>query len=320
MLNSSTLNRAALICVDWGSSNFRAFLLDHSGNLLDTIDTNQGMLKLEQSSFEPVLLNLLEEWVAEEKIPILMAGMVGSAGGWRNIEYVACPIDIENLSANIIPIENALNLKIAIIPGIETDKSSSTYDVARGEEVQVLGAMSMIGKHYIGDSLFCLPGTHSKWITMKNKKITDFSTHITGELFAILTNHSMIAATKPNNNRLDETVFVQALKYVKKFGGLANYLFSARSNMLNGQLANADIDNYISGILIGNEVKEMRQAMPSLKLDQNSNIVYLVGNDLLNKNYFTALKFFGLRPVILDGLEASYRGMYLVAKQAGYLA
>lgn len=319
MLKNKTLSQAALVCVDWGSSNFRAFLLNKDGVLLDSVETNQGMLQLKPNDFEPILLKQLEVWLGDEKLPIIMAGMVGSAGGWQTTNYVTCPIAQQDLCANIVSIENSQNLNIAIIPGIETQKSEPKYDVARGEEVQVFGAMSMIGKHYIGDSLFCLPGTHSKWITMKNKKITQLSTHITGELFSILTKYSILAAQKPNNNRIDESVFIQALNYVKNFGGLANHLFSARTNMLNGQLDNVDIDNYISGILIGNEVLEMKREIPSLELDQKSNIIYLVGNKLLNNNYFMALKFFGFRPVILDGLAASYTGMYLIAKRAGYL-
>ena len=307
-MTDNFLQRGKLTCVDWGSSNFRAFLLDGEGELIDSIYFDKGMLELKPDEFEPTLFDLLKYW---PKTPIILAGMVGSLKGWRNVKYVTCPVNVGDLSQNLTYITNHQNRQITIVAGVQTDASKTQYDVARGEETQVIGAIELIGAALDKKTIFCLPGTHSKWMKIEAKSIVDFSTHMTGELFDLLVNHSILApqaTAKPKDQ--DDEAFIKGITCAKADGGLAHHIFSARSNMLNGELSQSEIEPYLSGILIGTEMKEMQRAMPDMRH------VYLVGNATLNKIYQLALAQFNLPSSLIDGELAAYTGMNVIAKQA----
>lgn len=307
-MTDNFLDHGKLICVDWGSSNFRAFLLNAQGELIDSIYFDKGILELKPDEFEPILFDLLKYW---PKTPVILAGMVGSLKGWRNVKYVTCPVGVKDLSQNLTHITNSQNRKIAIIAGVDRKIVGAQYDVARGEETQVMGAIELIGQELSSEAVFCLPGTHSKWMKIKGKKIVDFSTHMTGELFDVLIKHSILAPQEAMSSEShNDEVFVKGIQCAKADGGLAHHIFSARTNMINGELSQSEIEPYLSGILIGVEIKEMLRAMPDMQQ------VYLVGNATLNKIYQLALMQFDLSSHIIEGEAAAYTGMNIIAEQA----
>ncbi|PCI87432.1 MAG: hypothetical protein COB24_06110 [Hyphomicrobiales bacterium] len=307
-MTDNFLDQGKLICVDWGSSNFRAFLLDDKAELVDRIYFDKGMLELKPDEFEPVLFDLLKYWPTT---PIILAGMVGSQKGWRNVKYITCPVKMHDLSQNLTHIVNAQARKVAIIAGVDTEASGAQYDVARGEETQVIGAIEMIGQALEKQAVFCLPGTHSKWMKIADKSIVDFSTHMTGELYDLLIKHSILAPQPASAPKIeDDEAFIKGVKCAKADGGLAHHIFSARTNMLNGELQQNEIEPYLSGILIGTEIKEMQRAI------ENMQHVYLVGTQALNKLFQLALQQFDLPSSLIDGEKAAYTGMSSIAKQA----
>lgn len=305
------ISEGELICVDWGSTNFRAFLIGTDGALLNAIFSNQGMLGVKPDAFETTLFNQLKNW---PNLPIIMAGMVGSLKGWRNTNYVTCPVDIKKLSVNLTHIETIQNRNIAIIAGIENNSDAPQYDVARGEETQAIGAIHLVGKQLEPQAIFCLPGTHSKWMSVKNHQITRITTHMTGEIFDMLTKHSILAPQERSEpSSKNDKIFLNGLDCAQQDGGLSHHVFSARTNMLKGILANDDIENYLSGILIGSEIKEMLKILP------NCDHVYLVGNDKLNQIYSLALNHLGVNCALINGEKAAYTGMHTIAKQAKFI-
>lgn len=300
-----------LICVDWGSSNFRAFLVSADGTLVDAVNSTQGMLGLEPDEFEPTLFKQLENW---PKLPIILAGMVGSLRGWCNTDYVTCPINVKKLAVNLTHIENTQQRHIAIVAGIENASDAAQYDVARGEEVQAIGAIDLIGNELEANAIFCLPGTHSKWMNIQKHKITNITTHMTGEIFDILTKYSILAPEgSPQKPNINQKIFLNGVDCAQKDGGLAHHIFSTRTNMLKGVLANDDIETYLSGILIGSEIHE------TLKSLVDCRHVYLIGNDKLNNIYSLALNHLGIDCTLVNGEQAAYTGMVSIAKQAKFI-
>lgn len=302
------LEQAELICVDWGSSNFRAFLLNAKGELIDSIYSDHGMLGIKPSEFEPILFELLNHW---PQTPIILAGMVGSLNGWRHTEYVACPVDVQALSTHLTQVENSQNRQIYIISGIECTAKDAQYDVARGEETQIFGAMQLAGQELPYGSIFCLPGTHSKWMHIQHEKIINIITHMTGELFDILIKHSILAPQKRmSDGHQNDEIFIKGIGCAMAGGGLAHHIFSARTNMLNGEISSTEVETYLSGILIGTEIKEMQHSLADLSH------VYLVGNARLNRLYALALGQFNIASTAINGEKAAYTGMRLIANRS----
>ena len=83
------------IAIDWGSSNLRVWALDNNNAILDSISSNDGMLGLATSEFEPLLFEKISKWgVRDVKIPILCCGMVGSKQGWVEAPYASIPYSL----------------------------------------------------------------------------------------------------------------------------------------------------------------------------------------------------------------------------------
>lgn len=317
----------ALICVDWGSSNFRAFLLDAEGAVLDSTSAASGMLKLSQDQFEPILMQHITHWLEVAPLPVLMAGMVGSQQGWHEAGYVSCPATLSALVDNLYWVPNAANLKLAIVPGMNGQSIAGQPDVMRGEEVQIFGALSLL-QHALAErrneqsddhALLCLPGTHTKWAridkaSQQHAQVLDFSTQMTGELYSVLNQHSILGRMRKNKEPQaanNTKAFDRGVSCSQGSGGLLHHLFSARTHVLAETLSSSDVDSYLSGLLLGSEVKEMLAQLPATQ------IVYVVGNDALNARYSHTLEKLGVNACCINGDRAAYTGMLTIARQAG---
>jgi len=320
---------AAVICVDWGSTNFRAFLLDAGGELLDRINSDAGMLKLRQDQFEPTLMQQIAPWLESGPLPVLMSGMVGSQRGWHEAAYVDCPASMDSLTEHLCWVPNEADLKIMIVPGMKGESISGQADVMRGEEVQIFGALALLQQTesalhdglFEEQVLFCLPGTHSKWARVgkaqhKHAQVLDFSTQMTGELYSLLDKYSILGCMShagEAKKTVNAEVFEQGVSNVQSSGGLLHQLFSARSNVLAGTLSSTEVGSYLSGLLVGTEVKTMLEVLPATQS------VYLVGNETLNVHYRHALEKAGVNVRSISGDQAAYMGMIAIAKQIGLI-
>jgi len=173
------------IAVDWGTSNLRVWAMGSDGRVLAEASSDDGMGKLAQDGFEPALLQLVEPWLAKRP-PILACGMVGSRQGWCEAPYRAVPCTPVDKSGLITAPTTDPRLSVRIAPGL---KQASPADVMRGEETQIAGALHLMPGY---DGVFCLPGTHSKWVHVSAGEVVSFQTFMTGEMFALLSEASVL--------------------------------------------------------------------------------------------------------------------------------
>ncbi len=116
---------------------------------------------------------------------MLLVGMVGSREGWVVAPYATCPAGPAEIAAAMIPVDLGDRPQAHIVPGLFCEPAPGAADVMRGEETLVLGCG-------VEDGLVCLPGTHPKWVVMRGGRIERFATYMTGEMYALLREHSMI--------------------------------------------------------------------------------------------------------------------------------
>ncbi len=291
-----------LIFVDWGTSNFRAFLLDpDTGAELDRRVSDRGIRTLQTGDIASYLHSQVADWRGDET-PLYLAGMVGSSRGWHETPQLDLPLDAAALAAALVPAPDLP--RTWILPGARVI-SERKVDVMRGEELQALGALSIIAT---GDATLCLPGTHSKWVRAAGGRLQDFTTLMTGELYQAVRFHTLIGEPATGDSPFEPTAFALGLEAVEAPGGVLHALFEGRSRMLQAELAPNQIASYLSGVLIGEEVRCMRQATPALDL------VQLIGAERLQAPYQQALLYQGIEAAWIDGDRASQAGMLAVAR------
>ncbi|RBP15923.1 2-keto-3-deoxygalactonate kinase [Roseiarcus fermentans] len=303
---------AALIGVDWGSSNVRAYLMTGGGTILDAIASADGVATVAPGAFAATFRRLVGGWLDQwPALPVLASGMVGSRNGWREAPYVPCPADARAIAADLLAVE-AAGRRVLIVPGLSCESEDGQPDVMRGEEVEILGIATQ------GARLVVLPGSHCKWVAVDEEEIARFQTFVTGELFAALRDHTLIGAfarTAPMGapgEAFARGVLRGASAAQGADGsGLIGALFGARSLPLTGKLAEADAGDYLSGLLIGAEIVEARRRFPR----ENPQVA---GASALAQRYLAAFAVLGERASAAPP-GAAARGLLVVARQAGLL-
>lgn len=222
------------------------------------MSSQDGKNNVRPGGFEEVLLAQRGRWISPHPdLPALMAGMVGSRNGWREVTYVPCPAGLAEIAANIADFRIRSNTAIRIVPGL-VSREADLIDVMRGEETQILGAG-------LDDAVVLPPGTHSKWATVRAGRIETFRTYMTGEFFSLLTQHSalrLLAEPPASNFSQFVEAFDRGRAAARAGGGLLNRAFHARTGVLSRTLAARDVHPYLSGLLIGSEIAEALRAAP----------------------------------------------------------
>lgn len=231
--------RAAVIALDWGTSSLRTYRLDSSGRIVQSRVSDQGILNVAAGQFARVLEEQIAGW---SETPIVMSGMVGSRQGWKEAPYVPCPAGFDEIAAKLVEVRRGA----WIVPGLSCRDADGVPDVMRGEETQVLGAGV--------DGVICLPGTHSKWAEVKNGRIERFSTFMTGEVYALLKQHSILGRMMQPGDP-DDGAFAQGIRRSGESGGMLHHLFGVRTRGLMNELDAAAAASYLSGIVIGHELR-----------------------------------------------------------------
>lgn len=292
-----------MIAVDWGTSSLRAYRLGADGTVLAQRHAAVPLLEC-QGRFAQVLASQLEGW---DDTRVLMAGMVGSRNGWQEVPYARCPAGLQALASQLQPLaDTALpGRRLLIAPGLADHPAGGTPEVMRGEETQLMGLIDRLEGP--GPHTLCLPGTHSKWITAEAGRVTALRTAMTGELYAVLSQHSLLGALMDTAAPDDEAAFAQGLAQSQRPGGLPNHLFSVRTLGLFGELPGAAAPSYLSGLLIGHELAGLAPAQGP---------VHLIGSEALTRRYERALQARGLATEChAESLTA--RGLFRLAQAAG---
>jgi 2-dehydro-3-deoxygalactonokinase len=289
-----------IVALDWGTSSLRAARLDARGYAVEERSLPRGILTVAPGGFPGVFEEAVGGWPAPRGTLFLLAGMVGSRQGWLEAPYCACPAGFADIAASLAWVEPG---RIAIVPGLNCT-AGGVPDVMRGEETQVLGALDLLG---IDAGLFVLPGTHSKWVRVQGGRIESFSTFMTGEFYALLRRHSILARSMPEpDGELDASAFERGVRYAVQAGNLLHAAFSARTLSLFDALPPASLPSYLSGLVIGEELR-------SQQLAPDAATVVVIGDPALVRRYELALRVLGVAARTV-GSEAAWRGLWAIAQ------
>ncbi len=298
---SSATDHPDWIAVDWGTSHLRLWRMSRTGAVLSRADSDQGMAKLTSAEFEPVLLDLLrEDLPITGHLTVICCGMAGSRQGWSEARYQTVPCPPPGIAHATLVSTHDQRLSVHILPGM---KQASPADVMRGEETQVAGFLSTEPNF---DGVLCLPGTHCKWVHISAGEVVSFRTFMTGELFAMLTNQSVLRHSVAAAG-FERESFSEAVSHaMSRPQALAGDLFTIRAESLLAGLDATVARSRLSGLLIGAELAAARPYW----LGQNT---VIVGEEGIGTAYQVALAAQGAAPrmvtaeeMTLNGLRAAY--------------
>jgi len=285
------------IAVDWGTTNRRAYRLDSSGQCVDEFEDDGGVLTVPAGGF-PDAVAQIRQRLGDH--PLLLAGMIGSNRGWKEAPYVPCPAGLDDLAAKLA----WAGAREAIVPGVSYI-GDGRADVMRGEEVQLLGAVAAGLVDPMG--LVCHPGTHNKWATLRHGKIDRFQTVMTGELYSLLKEHSILSDLLQRDVQVND-VFKEAARHAIDHEALPADLFGVRARVLLGEAKKEDAACYTSGLLIGADVRI------GLSIPTGAQIA-VIGRPELTRLYAAAIATTGRDVIEHDGETCFLAGINEIAKR-----
>lgn len=251
-------------------------------------------------SFAAALRDLVGSWLADGEQRVVLGGMIGSRSGWVETPYVPCPVSSDDLARQLVPVAFD-EATVRLVPGISANDSTGTPEFIRGEEVQIFGTD-------VEDGVVCLPGSHSKWVRVSQRRIVTFTTFLTGEAFSALRQHTILAKSIVDGP-IVQSAFDAGIARSGEPGGLLHHLFGVRALALMGRLEEQKAGSYLSGLLIGHEV---RQA-----LAERDPVVHVVGTADLTDLYAQAIRSCGGRPRVWSD-ETAALGLMRIAEQASW--
>lgn len=291
-----------MIGIDWGSSGFRAYRLADDGAIRDRRTATSGIASLTPTDYAAVLQQQIGDWLRDDPAaPVLLSGMVGSRQGWREAPYADCPAGMAELVARLCPVDLGNGRVAHIVPGLSCRGGDGHPDVMRGEETQIFGL------DLPAQASLCMPGTHSKHVQFRDGCITSFATAMTGEVFGLLKSHGLIAAmlVPDDSETLDATAFEAGLALSGHPGGLLHHIFTVRTRRLFNELSAGAATHYLSGILIGHELRATAWAGK----------VVIVGTGGLAMRYRKAFAFLGIDADVAPE-DAAATGLYRLGQLA----
>ena len=322
---------AQLIALDWGTTSLRAYKLAAGGVVLEQRALSSGIMQLPKTprvihggecadGFELAFEEACGDWLeAQPDLPVIACGMVGSAQGWREAAYCETPANVANLGNSLQTLVSLRGTRVHIVPGVI--QRSRLPNVMRGEETQVLGVLQNLPAEAGGDLLIGLPGSHSKWVEVVEGRITHFDTFMTGEVFAVLSEHSILGRTQQQGAAFDGLAFDRGVQVALSADGelgVLSTLFSARTLGLTGELAPTAQADYLSGLMIGHELVALAAAQRRRRNSAHLPSIILIGNAQLCARYGRALDACGFARVTLAE-QATERGLWQLALAAGLL-
>lgn len=304
MSEPAALDAAAIACIglDWGSTHLRAYAFDGAGLVLAQRHGRDGALTLTTAAaFDAALSKLVGDWATASPAASLIAcGMVGARSGWQEAAYVPCGAGVDELATAAAFVNTSLGRPLAIIPGMRSDEP----DVMRGEETQLAGAG-------VRDGVVVLPGTHSKWVQVTDGRVQSFATFLTGEMNALLRDHSSIGkAANAAPELADAAAIDLGVNYAG--GGAASWLhdlFVLRASVVTGQKSSPEISTVLAGWLLGCEFAAATAMYPDARR------ITLIASAALRPWYERIAVAFGLQCDAKDADQATATGLWQVAQR-----
>lgn len=303
------------IAVDWGSSNLRAWGLNQHDQVIAQASSDKGMLSLKADEYEAELLRLVGGWLPTSgQTDVLVCGMAGARQGWREAAYLPVPTRLDQLSQGAVtPTLTGDQLRVYLLPGLSQTRGTAThFDVMRGEETQLAGLVAD-SPDFTG--LACLPGTHAKWAILEAGAVSGFSTYLTGELYQLLANQSVLSHSIGSDELQDpacrETFMSAVSEIYAAPETFSSRLFGLRAqDLLDGRLPAGDtrgalLAARLSGLAIGLELAGACRECP------NDKPIMLIGNQALSQRYTLALNAIGYKTQHVNGDTAVLAGLRL---------
>jgi 2-dehydro-3-deoxygalactonokinase len=289
-----------MIGLDWGTTSLRAYRLDQAGAVLEKRESKAGILSVKPGGFPDELRNIGGDWLEAGETLVVIAGMAGSKQGWAEAPYLPCPASVAEVARATLPVPFSAT-RVRLVPGLKARDANGVPEVMRGEETQILGVLDHLPQQ---EATLCLPGSHSKWVRVRAGQILDFSTHMTGEVFAALSAHTILARSLDHGAAHHPGAFARGLDRARQGGGLLHQLFGLRSLSLFDAMPQMEAASYLSGLLIGHEVAAALEAGVAPP-------VHLVDAEALTLRYAAALAAFGIPSVTLEE-DAAARGLFQI--------
>ncbi len=311
-----TAPQTRLLAIDWGTSAVRLYSMDERGSIQSQRSAPLGVARIVDGNFGAALTELCGGAVPPQ-VPMIACGMIGSRQGWIEAPYLECPA---NFSALATTLSHVPGMRLMIVPGLICH--DGVPDVIRGEETQIVGA---VDEDSDSPTVVVLPGTHSKWALVEQARIDTFATFMTGELYAVLREHSILGRLiGPKDSQQaatseDSDAFARGVRYsLRAPAALSRDIFSARTLALTKELAPSGVDDYLSGLLIGAEIAAGRDWLRTKYplLDERSRPLILLGAAALAQKYLRALTLANIDATIGPD-DAAARGLWRIALEAG---
>lgn len=298
-------NKQNVIFIDWGTTNARSFLLNaQTGEVVARRHSDKGIKFVPKGGFPTVYQELTADWRDSSSFT-LMAGMVGSANGWEEAAYVQLPASPKTVGKHIHKMSSMDD--IYIVGGLCCHRADNTYDVIRGEEVQVIGLIAKLPQKR---HLVCLPGTHSKWLEIdKNNIIDSFTTVMSGDFFSAICTSTIMAMMLDVPQEFSKVDFQKGIEISAGPGGIMAHMFKVRGARLFNQIERKHVESMISGIVIGSEIHDMK------KLYDTESLLHVISSDALGKKYSLALEVLSIEHQVHASDELSLAGMGLLADE-----
>jgi 2-dehydro-3-deoxygalactonokinase len=300
------LTQPAYAAVDWGTSSFRLWLMDAGGTVLAERRSGEGMTSAAQTGFPDVLAAHLTALEAPADLPVIVCGMAGARQGWVEAGYVDVPAPLPSVLAGAVQVPG-IDRDVRILPGL-AQRHADAPDVMRGEETQLLGALQSATTE--SPQIVCMPGTHSKWVTVADNLVTGFSTFMTGELFDLLSKHSVLSHSVSGAGSFDadRPAFQSAVEAAFRTPQrVSNTLFTVRSGTLLQDLSPTDAAARLSGTLIGLEIAG------ALGSADERPMIRLVASGKLRALYESAFSTLSLPFQTIDADDAVRQGLSAAA-------
>lgn len=272
--------RNYVVGCDWGTSSFRLRLIHVPDlRLVGEITSQEGVAStftawkakgenpdISREHFFRQQLNRQLDVLAQNtgvdlrSVSIVVSGMASSSIGMEEVPYATLPFPVDGSRASIrrLDVQDGFPNEIFLISGVRT-----SHDVMRGEETQLIGLLALLNSqhHSVENAILIFPGTHSKHIYIKHQQVVDFQTFMTGEVFNLMSQYSILKdSVEPvgfstfSDNELDG--FKLGVRESDSASTL-NSLFRVRTNQLFGLLDKRQNFLYLSGLLIGSELKSL---------------------------------------------------------------
>lgn len=291
----------AIVGINWGSSNFRAYLIAPGGQVRDALEAAAGVATLTRDGMAGMAAQVRARWPQVARV--YAAGMIGSNIGWADAGYVDCPAGLQQLRGGLLPV-SIDGLDVAIVPGLACVRSGDgAPDIMRGEETELFG---LLAAGQLGDApVVALPGTHTKWVRMHEGRVSEFMTAMSGEIFDRLTATGLLSSIVEGGAAADGPAFRDGVRNaVERKLGLGALLFGARARVIRGALARKDASAYLRGVIIGSEIADALALYPQMR----TATLPLVGSAAVGALYQAALVELGIASRPVASADAVVRG------------